>query len=334
MPARNPKKITLKSPPLETFSEATGGSRGREASTTTAFVSVLKSLLKVPELGKYIVPIIPDEARTFGMESMFRERGIYAPSGQLYKPVDSDVLMYYKEAQNGQILEEGITEAGAMASFTAAGTAYANVGVPTIPFFIYYSMFGFQRVGDMIWAFADSRGKGFLVGGTAGRTTLLGEGLQHDDGHSHVMSSVIPTCKSYDPAFGYEIAVIVQDGIRRMYEEGEDHFYYITVSNENYVQPAMPEGAGVREGILRGLYLYKASETGASQVTLFGSGSILNEALRAQQILAEKYGIGANVWSVTSYTELRRDAMVTERWNRLHPKSRSKSRTCSRLWAS
>src|SRR4051794_4740115 len=319
LPARNPKHITVKSPAIETFNEALGGSRGREASTTTAFVSVLKSLLKVPELGKYIVPIIPDEARTFGMESMFRERGIYAPSGQLYKPVDSDVLMYYKESQNGQILEEGITEAGSMASFTAAGTAYANVGVPTIPFFIYYSMFGFQRIGDLVWAFADSRGKGFLVGGTAGRTTLLGEGLQHDDGHSHVLSSVIPTCKSYDPAFGFEIAVIVQDGIRRMYEENEDHFYYITVGNENYVQPAIAEGAGIREGILRGLYLYKASETGASQVTLFGSGAILNEALKAQKILAEKYGIGANVWSVTSYTELRRDAMVTERWNRLHP---------------
>src|SRR3954447_22996541 len=253
------------------------------------------------------------------MESMFRERGIYAPSGQLYKPVDSDVLMYYKESQNGQILEEGITEAGGMASLTAAGTAYANISVPTIPFFIYYSMFGFQRVGDQIWAFADSRGKGFLIGGTAGRTTLPGEGLQHNDGHSHVLSSVVPTCRSYDPAFGYEIAVIVQDGIRRMYEKGEDRFYYITVGNENYVQPPMAEGAGIREGILRGLYLYKASETGSSQVTLFGSGAILNEALKAQQILAEKYGIGANVWSVTSYTELRRDAMVTERWNRLHP---------------
>jgi pyruvate dehydrogenase E1 component len=253
------------------------------------------------------------------MESMFRERGIYAPSGQLYKPVDSDVLMYYKEAQNGQILEEGITEAGSMASFTAAGTAYANVGVPTIPFFVYYSMFGFQRVGDLIWAFADSRGKGFMVGGTAGRTTLLGEGLQHDDGQSHVLSSVIPTCKSYDPAYGYEIAVIVQDGIRRMYQEGEDHFYYMTVGNENYVQPPMPDVPGIREGILRGLYQYKASETGPSQVTLFGSGAILNEALKAQKILAEKYGIGANVWSVTSYTELRRDAMTTDRWNRLHP---------------
>jgi pyruvate dehydrogenase E1 component len=250
---------------------------------------------------------------------MFRERGIYASGGQLYKPVDSDVLMYYKEAQNGQILEEGITEAGSMASFTAAGTAYANVGVPAIPFFIYYSMFGFQRVGDLIWAFADSRGKGFLLGGTAGRTTLLGEGLQHDDGHSHVLSSVVPTCKSYDPAFAYEIAVIVQDGIRRMYENNEDHFYYLTVCNENYVQPPMPEGDHIKEGILRGLYLYRPSQAGVAQVALFGSGSILNEALKAQQILAEKYNVGADVWSVTSYTELRRDALSIDRWNRLHP---------------
>jgi pyruvate dehydrogenase E1 component len=280
---------------------------------------VLKALLKVPEIGKYVVPIIPDEARTFGMESMFRERGIYAAGGQLYKPVDSDVLMYYKEAQNGQILEEGITEAGSMASFTAAGTAYANLGVPAIPFFIYYSMFGFQRIGDLIWAFGDSRGKGFLVGGTAGRTTLLGEGLQHDDGHSQVLSSVVPTCKSYDPAYAYEIAVIVQDGIRRMYENNEDHFYYLTVCNENYVQPPMPEGEHIREGILRGLYPYKRSERGPAQVTLFGSGPIFNEALKAQQILAGKYGIGADVWSVTSYTELRRNALITDRWNRLHP---------------
>jgi pyruvate dehydrogenase E1 component len=319
LPARAPKKIELKAPPLETFHESLAGSRGREASTTSAFVSVLKALLKFPELSKYVVPIIPDEARTFGMESMFRERGIYASGGQLYKPVDSDVLMYYKEAQNGQILEEGITEGGAMASFTAAGTAYANVGVPMIPFFIYYSMFGFQRVGDLIWAFADSRGKGFLVGGTAGRTTLLGEGLQHDDGHSHVLSSVVPTCKSYDPAFAYEIAVIVQDGIRRMYENNEDHFYYLTVCNENYAQPPMPEAPGVHEGILRGLYLYKPAEKGNAQVTLFGSGSILNEALKAQKILSDNYGVAANVWSVTSYTELRRDALAVDRWNRLHP---------------
>ena len=319
LPVRTPKKIELKAPPLETFSDSLAGSRGREASTTAAFVAVLKALLKQPEIGKYVVPIIPDEARTFGMESMFRERGIYASGGQLYKPVDSDVLMYYKEAQNGQILEEGITEAGSMASFTAAGTAYANVGVPTIPFFIYYSMFGFQRVGDLIWAFADSRGKGFLLGGTAGRTTLLGEGLQHDDGHSHVLSSVVPTCKSYDPAFAYEIAVIVQDGIRRMYENNEDHFYYLTICNENYVQPPMPEGDHIKDGILRGLYLYRPSQAGVAQVTLFGSGSILNEALKAQQILAEKYNVGADVWSVTSYTELRRDALSVDRWNRLHP---------------
>ncbi|MBV9269040.1 MAG: pyruvate dehydrogenase (acetyl-transferring), homodimeric type, partial [Acidobacteriaceae bacterium] len=319
LPKRDPKKITLKAPPLETFSEAIGGSRGREASTTSAFVAVLKSLLKDRELGPYVVPIVPDEARTFGMESMFRERGIYAPTGQLYTPVDSDVLLYYKEAVNGQILEEGITEAGGMASFTAAGTAYATVGIPAIPFFIYYSMFGFQRVGDLVWAFGDARGKGFLLGGTAGRTTLLGEGLQHDDGHSHVLSSVYPTCVSYDPAWAYEIAVIVQDGIRRMYENNEDHFYYLTVCNENYVQPPMPQLEGIREGILRGMYLYRPSETGSVQVTLFGSGSILNEALKAQKLLADKYGIGANVWSITSYTELRREALITDRWNRLHP---------------
>ncbi|HEX4229326.1 MAG TPA: pyruvate dehydrogenase (acetyl-transferring), homodimeric type [Bryobacteraceae bacterium] len=319
LPARKPSTVTLPTPPLDIFHESIGGSRGREASTTSAFVSVLKALLKLPDLGQHIVPIIPDEARTFGMESMFRERGIYASGGQLYKPVDSDVLMYYKEAQNGQILEEGITEAGAMASFTAAGTSYATVGVPMIPFYIYYSMFGFQRIGDLAWAFGDARGKGFLLGGTAGRTTLLGEGLQHQDGHSHVLSSTIPNCRSYDPAYAYEIAVIVQEGIRRMYEQHEDCFYYLTVCNENYVQPAMPEGDGIREGILRGLYLYKAPENGPAQVKLFGSGPILNEALKAQQTLTEKYGIASEVWSVTSYNELRRDALAIERWNRLHP---------------
>jgi pyruvate dehydrogenase E1 component len=322
LPARHVKKIEVKSPPLETFQESLQGSRGREASTTAAFVAILKILLK-SDLSKYVVPIIPDEARTFGMESMFRERGIYAPHGQLYKPVDSDVLMYYKEAQNGQILEEGITEAGSMASFTAAGTAYANFGVPMIPFFIYYSMFGFQRVGDLVWAFADARGKGFMLGGTAGRTTLLGEGLQHQDGHSHVLASTVPTLASYDPAYAYEIAVIVQDGIRRMYELDEERFYYLTVCNENYVQPPMPDG-DIREGILRGLYPYKRSENGAAQVTLFGSGPIFNEALKAQKILAEQYGIGADVWSVTSYNELRRDALDVERWNRLHPAEKPK----------
>jgi pyruvate dehydrogenase E1 component len=324
LPIRKVKKIELKAPHLEIFHESLLGSRGREASTTAAFVSILKALLKQPEISKYVVPIVPDEARTFGMDSMFRERGIYAPQGQLYNPVDSDVLMYYKEAQNGQILEEGITEAGSIASFTAAGTAYANLGVPMIPFFIYYSMFGFQRIGDLAWAFADSRGKGFMLGGTAGRTTLLGEGLQHQDGHSQVLASTIPTLRTYDPAFAYEIAVIIQDGIRRMYELGEDHFYYLTVCNENYAHPSMPED-DIREGIIRGLYRYKSADTGPAKVTLFGSGPILNEATRAQAILAEKYGVAADVWSVTSYNELRRDALAVERWNRLHPAEAQKT---------
>src|SRR5579862_6314226 len=313
LPKRHVKKIEVKAPPLELFQDALVGSRGREASTTSAFVAVLKSLMKDPEIGKLVVPIVPDEARTFGMESLFREYGIYASQGQRYKPVDANVLLYYKEAQNGQILEEGITEAGSMASCTAAGTAYANYGVPMIPFYIYYSMFGFQRVGDLIWAFADQRGKGFLMGGTAGRTTLLGEGLQHQDGHSPILSSMIPTCATYDPAYAYELAVIIQDGIRRMYQEMEDRFYYITVYNENYAQPPMPEGEGIREGILKGIYKYRAAEQGPAMAQLFGSGSILNEALRAQQILSERYQIPTDVWSVTSYNELRRDALSVDR---------------------
>jgi pyruvate dehydrogenase E1 component len=318
LPERKVKPIEIKAPPLEIFRDATGGSRDREASTTAAFVSILKALFKT-EIGKLVVPIVPDEARTFGMESLFRERGIYASQGQKYKPVDSNVLLYYKEAKDGQILEEGITEAGSMASCIAAGTAYANYGVPMIPFFIYYSMFGFQRVGDLIWAFADSRGKGFLMGGTAGRTTLLGEGLQHQDGHSPVHASTVPTCATYDPAYAYELAVIVQDGIRRMYQEMEDRFYYLTVYNENYVQPPMPEREGVREGILRGLYKFRPSEKGQAMAQLFGSGPMLNEALKAQQILIDRYQVSTDVWSVTSYNELRRDALATERWNRLHP---------------
>ncbi len=323
LPARNVKPIQITAPSLETFKDALTGSRGREASTTAAFVSVLKGLLKHPELGKLVVPIVPDEARTFGMESLFREYGIYASQGQKYKPVDANILLYYKESQTGQVLEEGITEAGSMASCIAAGTSYANYGVPMIPFFIYYSMFGFQRVGDLIWSFADSRGKGFLMGGTAGRSTLSGEGLQHQDGHSPVTASTVPTCAIYDPAYGYELAVIVQDGIRRMYQEGEDRFYYLTVYNENYVQPPMPEGEGIREGIregiLRGLYKYRAAANGPARAQLFGSGPMLNEALRAQQMLAEKYQIATDVWSVTSYNELRRDGLAVERWNRLHP---------------
>ncbi|HUQ93712.1 MAG TPA: pyruvate dehydrogenase (acetyl-transferring), homodimeric type, partial [Bryobacteraceae bacterium] len=317
MPARKPRPIEIKSPPLETFKDSLSGSGEREVSTTMAFVSVLRNLLKDAGIGKYIVPIIPDEARTFGMESLFRQYGIYASQGQLYTPVDSDNFLYYKEAREGQILEEGITEAGSMCSMTAAGTAYANYGVPMIPFFTYYSMFGFQRVGDLIWAFADSRGKGFLMGGTAGRTTLAGEGLQHQDGHSLVLASTVPTCAMYDPAYAYELAVIIQDGIKRMYELGEDRFYYLTVGNENYTQPAMPEG--VTEGILRGLYKFQGAASGKPQAHLFGSGSILNEALKAQKQLAEIYNIQTDVWSVTSYNELRREALECERWNRLHP---------------
>jgi pyruvate dehydrogenase E1 component len=321
MPRREVPALNFKAPELEYFGEWTAGSKGREVSTTMGFVSILRHLLKDPEIGKLIVPIVPDEGRTFGLESAIRQVGIYASEGQKYIPHDSDMLLSYREEKDGQILEEGITEAGSMASFTAAGTAYSNYRLPTIPFYMYYSMFGFQRVGDMIWAFADSRGKGFLMGGTAGRTTMLGEGLQHQDGHSHVLASTVPTCLSYDPAYVYELATILQDGIRRMYQENEQIFYYITMYNEDYAMPAMPEGA--KEGIVRGIYKFKAAAKGknakAPVAQLFGSGPILNEVVKAQDILAEKYGVQADVWSVTSYNELRRDALSVERWNRLHP---------------
>ncbi len=323
LPERRPAKIEIKAPPLEAFKDSLAGSRNREVSTTMAFVAVLKTLLGDKEIGKYVVPIIPDEGRTFGMESLFRSHGIYASQGQLYDPVDSAMLLYYKEAKDGQILEEGITEAGSMASFTAAGTAYANYGIPMIPFFIYYSMFGFQRIGDQIWAFGDSRGKGFLCGGTAGRTTLNGEGLQHEDGHSLLHASTVPNCVAYDAAFAYEVAVIVRDGIRRMYEEDEDIFYYLTLENDNYLHPAMADG--VEAGILKGIYRYKAAANGPAAVQLWGSGAILNEAIKAQQLLADNYGIAADVWSVTSYNELRREALEVERWNRLHPSSKPKT---------
>jgi pyruvate dehydrogenase E1 component len=316
IPSREVPSSVANVPALDHFAESLAGSKGRAVSTTMGFVSMLRQLLKHPQLGKFIVPIIPDEGRTFGMESIIRQVGIYASQGQLYKPHDQDMLLYYREEKSGQILEEGITEAGSMASFTAAGTAYANYEVPMIPFFTYYSMFGFQRIGDLVWAFADARGKGFLMGGTAGRTTLSGEGLQHQDGHSLVLSSTVPTCHSYDPAYVYEIAVIVQDGMRRMYQEGEDRFYYITLYNEDYAMPEIP--AGSEEGILRGIYKYRAGD-GAAVAQLFGSGPILNEALRAQKLLGEEYGISTDVWSVTSYNELRRDALAVERWNRLHP---------------
>ncbi len=319
LPAREVRCPPLKVPPLDNFKPFFQGSGDRPASTTMVFVEVLKRLLGDKELGRWVVPIIPDEARTFGMESMFTQYGIYSNVGQLYEPVDSKTLSAYREAKNGQILEEGITEAGSVSSFIAAGTAYATHGIPTIPFFIYYSMFGFQRVGDLIWAAADMRVRGFLLGGTAGRTTLMGEGLQHQDGHSHIVASTVPNVASYDPAFAYELAVIIQDGIRRMYEHGESLFYYITLYNESYPMAPMPEG--VTEGILKGMYRFRAAKAPAkgTRVHLLGSGPILREALQAQDMLAERYGVAADVWSVTSYKELRREALEVERWNRLHP---------------
>jgi pyruvate dehydrogenase E1 component len=323
MPSRKVPKSDFQAPGLDYFKEWTGGSKGRAVSTTMGFVSMLRTLLKHPQFGRLIVPIVPDEGRTFGLESAIRQVGIYASEGQKYKPHDVDILLYYREEIDGQILEEGITEAGAMASFSAAGSGYSNYGVPTIPFFMYYSMFGFQRVGDMIWAFADSRGKGFLMGGTAGRTTLAGEGLQHQDGHSLVLASTVPTCVSYDPAYVYEVAVILQDGLRRMYQDGNPVFYYITMYNEDYTMPTMPEG--VAEGIRRGIYKLKPAISGNAIVQLFGSGTILNEVLRAQDILAETYDVQSDVWSVTSYVELRREALGVERWNRLHPSEAEKT---------
>jgi pyruvate dehydrogenase E1 component len=303
------------------FEEFYKGTDGREVSTTMVFVRLLSKLLRDPEIGKLIVPIIPDEARTFGMEALFRQVGIYSSVGQLYEPVDMDTLLYYKEAKDGQILEEGITEAGSICSFIAAGTAYANHGINTIPFFIYYSMFGFQRIGDFIWAAADMRTRGFLVGGTAGRTTLAGEGLQHQDGHSHVLALSVPNLLAYDPAFAYEIAVIIQDGIKRMYVDQESIFYYLTVTNEPLAMPGMPEGKDVKAGILKGLYRFRTSNKKDSKLRaqLFGSGTIMYEVLKAQQILEEKYGVAADVWSVTSYKSLYRDGNDCERWNMLHP---------------
>ena len=317
VPERRAIKSHLTAPPDETFSEFHEGTGEREASTTMGIVRMLSRLMRDRELGEHIVPIVPDESRTFGMEGMFREFGIYASTGQLYEPVDSDRLLFYKESRDGQILEEGITEAGAMSSFIAAGMAYSSLKAPMIPFFIFYSMFGLQRFGDLAYAAGDSRARGFLIGATAGRTTLNGEGLQHQDGHSHLLASTIPNLIAYDPAYAYEIAVIVQDGIRRMHNEDESIFYYITVENEAYVQPPMPESELVREGILRGIYPLSHCES--PQIRLFGSGPILQEVRRAQQMLQDDYHVRADVWSVTSYTELRREALDIDRWNRLHP---------------
>jgi pyruvate dehydrogenase E1 component len=293
------------------------GTAEREISTTMALVRILTLLIKDKNIGKHIVPIVPDEARTFGMEGMFRQVGIYSSVGQLYTPQDADQLMFYREDKKGQILEEGINEAGSLCSWLAAATAYANHGVSMIPFYIYYSMFGFQRVGDFIWAAADSQARGFLVGGTAGRTTLAGEGLQHQDGHSHLLASTVPNCVAYDPTFAYELAVIVQDGLRRMYQDQEGVFYYITCMNENYAHPPLPAGAA--EGILRGLYRVRTAGSGKLRATLFGSGTILREVLAAAELLDKDYGVAAQVFSATSFSELRRDALSVERWNLLHP---------------
>ncbi|MGD8861603.1 MAG: pyruvate dehydrogenase (acetyl-transferring), homodimeric type, partial [Myxococcales bacterium] len=307
----------LQVPELSSLSKLLEGSGQRDMSTTMAFVRLLSTLMREKSIARFIVPIVPDEARTFGMEGLFRQLGIYAAQGQHYEPVDSDQVMYYREDQKGQILQEGINEAGATSSWIAAGTAYSNHGIQMIPFYAFYSMFGFQRVGDFLWAAADSRARGFLIGATAGRTTLAGEGLQHCDGHSHLLAANVPTCVSYDPTYAYELAVIVQDGMRRMFAEQEQVFYYITVTNENYVMPAMPEGA--EEGIRRGMYLLREGQGDGPRVQLLGSGTILREVLAAADMLAEDFGVTADVWSVTSFTELKRDGDRVRRHARLNP---------------
>jgi pyruvate dehydrogenase E1 component len=330
VPSRPKQGPLLETPPLADYMGFIEKSAGREVSTTTGVVTLMASLLKDKRIGKYIVPIVPDESRTFGMDPLFKQCGIYAHTGQLYEPVDSDQLLYYREAKDGQILEEGITEAGSMSSFIAAGTAYASHGVPMIPMFIYYSMFGFQRIGDLIWAAGDIRARGFLLGGTAGRTTLNGEGLQHQDGHSQLFAMAFPTVKAYDPAFVYESTVIMLDGLERMYAKGEDWIYYLTVYNENYEMPAMP--AGCEAGILKGLYKLsdvaatgKPVAKGLPRVNLLGSGAILREVIRAAGLLAEHWGVASTVWSVTSWKELRREAQECRRWNMLHPEAKPRA---------
>ncbi len=323
LPSRRRKAAPLDVPPLSAFEsllKATGDDR--EMSTTMAFVRILSTLVRDKKIGKQVVPIVPDESRTFGMEGMFRQLGIYSHVGQLYTPQDASQLMFYKEDQSGQILQEGINEAGAMSSWIAAATAYSTHGVQMVPFYIFYSMFGFQRVGDLCWAAGDMRARGFLLGGTAGRTTLNGEGLQHEDGHSHLMAATVPNCIAYDPTFAYEVAVIIQDGMRRMYAEQEDVYYYITVMNENYAHPAMPTGA--EQGILKGMYLFregKAKSKNAPRVQLMGSGTILREVIAGAELLERDYGVAADIWSCTSFNELRRDGLEVERWNRLHPEA-------------
>jgi len=317
VPARRRKGNALNIPPLSAFENMLISSGDREISTTMAFVRILSTLVRDKEIGKFVVPIVPDEARTFGMEGMFRQLGIYASQGQLYEPMDSDQVMYYKEQKDGQILEEGINEAGSFSSWIAAATSYSVTGVQMIPFYIFYSMFGFQRIGDLAWAAGDSRARGFLLGATAGRTTLNGEGLQHEDGHSHLMSATIPNCISYDPTFAYELAVIIQEGLRRMVQNQEDVYYYITLMNENYTHPEMPKG--IESHILKGMYNFSKSEVKGEKVQLMGSGVILREVIAAADLLATDWNVSADVWSVTSFNELRRDGLDAERWNMLNP---------------
>ncbi len=317
LPVRRHAIAPLRVPGLEAFKAQLEGSGDREISTTMALVRIITILLRDQNVSRHIVPIVPDEARTFGMEGLFRQFGIYSSVGQLYTPQDADQLMYYREDKTGQMLEEGINEAGAISSWAAAGTAYANHGAHMVPFYMFYSMFGFQRVGDFAWAAGDMQARGFLIGCTAGRTTLAGEGLQHQDGHSHVMAATIPNCVAYDPAFAYELAIIVQDGMRRMYQEMENVFYYITCMNENYRQPAMPPG--VEQGVLKGMYLLQIGGKGRVRAQLLGSGTILREVIAAADMLEADFGVPADVWSVTSFSELRREGLETDRWNRLHP---------------
>jgi pyruvate dehydrogenase E1 component len=318
LPQRRPKSKALDVPELSAFSAQLASTEAREISTTMAFVRILSTLLRDKSIGKFIVPIVPDESRTFGMEGMFRQLGIFSQLGQLYRPQDADQLMFYREDKSGQMLQEGINEAGAMSSWIAAATSYSSNDAPMIPFYIYYSMFGLQRVGDLAWAAGDMRSRGFLLGGTAGRTTLNGEGLQHEDGHSHVLASTIPNCVSYDPTFSYEVAVIIQDGLRRMFKDQEDVYYYITLMNENYTHPAMPQGA--EDGIRRGMYLFRAAaDTKGPRVQLLGSGTILREVIAGADLLAQDFGIAADIWSCPSFNELRREGVETDRWNLLHP---------------
>ena len=320
LPARRTSAPPLEIPDIKIFDTLLKGTDRREISTTMAFVRLLSALVKDKQIGKFVVPIVADEARTFGMEGMFRQLGIYSHVGQLYEPVDIEQVMYYREDKKGQILEEGINEAGSISSWMAAGTSYSNHGLYMIPFYIFYSMFGFQRVGDLAWASGDMQAKGFLLGGTAGRTTLAGEGLQHQDGHSHLHASTIPNCVAYDPTYAYELAVIIHDGLERMYQDQEPIFYYITVMNENYPHPPLPKG--VEDGILKGMYLLKEGGPEKTKVQLLGSGTILREAITASALLEQDFGVDADIWSVTSFTELRREGMAVQRWNMLHPEKK------------